>query len=181
MNGPKPEIDLDEVVVRFRPIIGFKVRRSIGHDNPDWEDLTNEILAQTIAKVKAGEFRGDSKIGTFIYTITLRRIVDYIREKTKVARRFPVEADPPDAGARLENEERARILAAALSSLPGKYREVLDLYYYQELSREETARRLGLTPARVSERVHYAQKLLRKALDRTAAPFSGLSSDSRKD
>ncbi|MBN1939001.1 MAG: sigma-70 family RNA polymerase sigma factor [Candidatus Aminicenantes bacterium] len=181
MDGPKADIDLDEVVAHFRRVVGFKVRRSIGPDNPDWEDLTNEVLAQTIAKVKSGEFRGESKIGTFIYTITARRIVDYIREKTKIARRFPAEAEPPEAADRLEKEERAKHLAAAVASLPGKYRQVLDLYYYQELSREETARRLGLTPARVSERVHYAQKLLRKSLDRTALPLSGAPSDSRKD
>jgi len=181
MDHPKPDVDLDEVVARFRPVVGFKVRRAIGSDNPDWEDLTNEVLAQTIAKVKAGEFRGDSKIGTFIYTITVRRIVDYIREKTRIARRFPAEAEAPDIGERAEKEERARHLAAAVASLPGKYREVLDLYYYQELSREETARRLGLTPARVSERVHYAQKLLRKSIRENAGPLFAPPSDSRKD
>ncbi len=181
MDLPKPDVDLDDVVARFRPVIGFKIRRALGAQNPDWEDLTNEVLAQTIAKVKSGEFRGDSKIGTFIYTITVRRIVDYIREKTKVARRFPSETDVPAAEDRIEKEERSRQLAAAVAALPEKYREVLDLYYYRELSREETARRLGLSPARVSERVHYAQKLLRKSIRRSAGPLSAPSSDSRKD
>ena len=36
---------------------------------------------------------------------------------------------------RLEEHERIRGLAASVSALPPKYREVLDLYYYQELSR----------------------------------------------
>lgn len=181
MARPKPDVDLDEVVARFRPIVGFKVRRSIGSANPDWEDLTNEILAQTIDKVRSGEFRGDSKIGTFIYTIAVRRIVDYIREKTKIARRFPAESEVPTPEDRIESEERSRQLAAAVAGLPPKYREVLDLYYYRELSREETARRLGISPARVSERVHYAQKLLQKSIRRTARPLSGPPSDSRKD
>lgn len=176
--SPSPsETDLDEVVAKFRPIVGFKIRRALGGANPDWEDLTNEVLTQTIEKVKSGEFRGESKIGTFIYTIASRRIVDYIRDKTRIARRFPVESDSPSAQDRLETEERLRDLTAAVLALPPKYREVLELLYYRELSREETARRLGLSPARVSERVHYARKLLEKSIRRAAGSFSALPPD----
>ena len=181
MTPPKPDLNLDEIVARFRPIVGFKVRRALGSHNPDWEDVTNEVLAQTIAKVRSGEFRGDSQIGTFIYTIAVRRIVDYIREKTKITRKFPTESDAPSAEEKVETDERVRQLAQAVSSLPSKDREALDLYYYRELSREETARRLGISPARVSERIHYARKLLQKAVRKAATPLSALPSDSIKD
>ena len=174
---PRSEIDLDALVAHFRPVVGFKIRRALGWESPDWEDLTNEVLAQTIAKVKAGEFRGDSKIGTFIYTITCRRIVDHIREKSKITRCFPAENDASSAQSRLEEEERLRNLAAAVAALPPKYREVLDLYYYREMTREETALRLGITPAQVSERVHYACRLLRKSLRRAAMSFFSPSPD----
>ena len=177
MSPSRPEIDLEAVVARFRPVIGFKIRRALGWQNPDWEDLTNEVLAQTIAKVRSGEFRGESKIGTFIYTITCRRIVDHIREKSKIARRFPAENDAAAAQDRIEREERLRELATAVAALPPKYREVLDLYYYREMSREETAVRLGITPAQVSERVHYARKLLQKSMRRAAMSFSAPSPD----
>ena len=172
MSLPSSELDLDEVVAKFRPIVGFKVRRALGGHNPDWEDLTDEVLAQTIEKVKSGEFRGESKIGTFIYTIASRRIVDYIRDKTRIARRFPVENDSPSAQDRLEEEERLRDLTAAVLALPPKYREALELLYYREMPREEAARLLGISPARVSERAHYARKLLEKSIRRAAAPFS---------
>ena len=56
---PKAEVDLEAVVAKYRPVVGFKIRRAVGWDNPDWEDLTNEVLTQTIAAVRAGEFRGD--------------------------------------------------------------------------------------------------------------------------
>jgi RNA polymerase sigma-70 factor (ECF subfamily) len=181
MTPPKSDLDLDEIVARFRPVVGFKVRRALGSSNPDWEDVTNEVLAQTIDKVRSGEFRGDSQIGTFIYTIAVRRIVDYIREKTRITRKFPPENDVPSAEEKMETDERIQKLAKAVSSLPQKYREALDLYYYRELSREETARRLGISPARVSERIHYARKLLQKAVREPSAPLSAPPSDSRKD
>jgi len=169
--GNRADLNLDEIAARFRPVVGFKVRRSLGWQNPDWEDVTNEILAQVVAKVRAGEFRGESGIGTFIYTIACRRVIDYIREKTKPSPRLPEENPAPDAQSRLEEAERNAVLAEAVRKLPLKYRQVLDFYYYREMSREETARRIGITPAKVSERVHYAQKLLRKNLSRGGIPF----------
>jgi RNA polymerase sigma-70 factor (ECF subfamily) len=171
MTRSPEALDLDEIAARYRPIIGFKVRRALGWGCPDWEDITNEVLAQAIAKIRAGEFRGDSSIGTFIYTITCRRIVDFVRDKTRALGRFPSEADVLPVADRFAEEERLAELTAAVRALPPKYRDVLDLYYYRELSREEIARRIGLTPAQVSERVHYAQKLLRNILRRRRFPF----------
>ncbi len=158
------EVDLDEVVVKYRPIVSFKVKKSLGTRTPDWEDVVNEIITQVIEKVKKDEFRGDSSIGTFIYTITTRRIVDYIRQKTKILKGIPEPAPLPDPCDDAESRERARVLAEAIKQLKPKFKEVLNLYYYQELSREEVAQRLGISPRRVSERLNYAQKLLRKMI-----------------
>lgn len=171
------DIDLDQIVVQFRPVIGFKVRRALGARNPDWEDVVNEILMQAIEKIKAGDFRGESSVGTFIYIITSRRIVDYIRQKTKVLRDAPEVHELPDPHEQVERDERAEKLARAIRILKPKYRDVLYLYYYKELSRDEVARRLGIAPARVSERVNYAQKLLRKLLERGDFPFSAPRGD----
>lgn len=158
------EVDLDEVVVKYRPIVSFKVKKSLGTQTPDWEDVVNEIITQVIEKVKKGEFRGDSSIGTFIYTVTTRRIVDYIRQKTKILKGIPEPAPLPDPCDNAESREKARVLADAIKQLKPKFKEVLNLYYYQELSREEVAQRLGISPRRVSERLNYAQKLLRKMI-----------------
>jgi len=162
-NRP-PQIDLNEVVVKYRPVVSFKVKKSLGAQTPDWEDVVNEVIMQVIEKVKKGEFRGDSSIGTYIYTITSRRIVDHIRQKTKVLRSVPEPAPLPDPCENAENRERARILAEAVQRLKPKFKEVLNLYYYQELTRDEVAERLGISPRRVSERLNYAQRLLRKII-----------------
>jgi RNA polymerase sigma-70 factor (ECF subfamily) len=158
------EVDLDDVVVKYRPIVSFKVKKSLGTQTPDWEDVVNEIITQVIEKVKKGEFRGDSSIGTFIYTVTTRRIVDYIRQKTKILKGIPEPAPLPDPCDNAESREKARVLADAIKQLKPKFKEVLNLYYYQELSREEVAQRLGISPRRVSERLNYAQRLLRKMI-----------------
>jgi RNA polymerase sigma factor (sigma-70 family) len=79
-----------------------------------------------------------------------------------VLRDAPEPADYPNPQEYIENKEREEVMAEAIKRLKPKYRQVLYLYYYKELSREEVARELGISPRRVSERVNYSQKLLKK-------------------
>ncbi|MGB4704555.1 MAG: sigma-70 family RNA polymerase sigma factor [Candidatus Saccharicenans sp.] len=158
------EEDLQELIVRYRPIITFRVRKALGAQNTDCEDLVSEILSQVVEKIQTGEFRGESSLGTFVYTITSRRIIDYIREKTRVMKYAPEPEPYPDPQETLEVVEMSEKVKKALSRLKPKYREVLYLYYYQELNREEVAARLGVSPRKVSELVNYALKLIRKEL-----------------
>ncbi len=153
---------LAQTILGYRDVVSFRVRRALGSATPDWEDVVNEIMTQVLEKVKKGEFRGESSIGTFIYTVTSRRIVDHIRDKSKVLRHAPEQAPDPDPDESLEYKERADLLAKLIRDLKPKYRDILELYYFRELSRDEVARRLSITPNQVSERLHYAQKLLRK-------------------
>lgn len=154
--------DLEEIIIQYKPVVSFRVRRSIGSFTPDWEDIVNEIMVNTIDQLRSGTFRGDSSVGTFIYTITSRRIVDFIRQKNK-SLKFAPEPNPypapPDI---LDQKERSEYLIAQIKNLKPKYREALYLYYYKELSRDEVAKKLGISPRRVSERINYAQKLLKK-------------------
>ncbi len=164
MESEKKDIPLDEAILQYRTVISFRVRRALGSSTPDWEDVVDEILMQAIEKVKSGSFRGDSSVGTFLYTITSRRIIDHIRQKTKILRHAPEPAPFPDPHFEAEGRERARQISRAVEKLKPKFRDVLYLYYYKELSRDEVARELGISPRRVSERVNYAIKLVKKSV-----------------
>ena len=157
-------LNIKAVILKYRPVITFRVKKAIGIRTPDWEDVVDEIVINIIEKLQKQEFRGESSIGTFIYTITSRRIIDFIRKKSKVLRHAPEPNPFPAPDDHVENLERSKMMAENLAKLKPKYKEVLFLYYYRDLSREEVARRLGISPRRVSERVNYAQKLLKKHL-----------------
>ena len=164
MEKRKIDGDIDAIVAKYRPVVSFRVKKSIGVQTPDWEDVVNEIMINVVEKLKKGEFRGDSSVGTFIYTITSRRIIDFIRKKSKVLKHAPEPNPYLSPHEHVENIERAEWIAESIKKLKPKYKEVLFLYYYQELSREEVAKKLKISPRRVSERVNYAQKLLRKVM-----------------
>jgi RNA polymerase sigma-70 factor (ECF subfamily) len=154
----------EDAVLKYRAVISFRVRKALGGSNPDWEDVVNEILTQAVAKIKSGEFRGDSSVGTFLYTITSRRIIDYIRQKTRILKHAPEPAPYPDPHDEMERREKAKQVELVVAGLKPKFRDVLYLYYYRELSRDEVARALDISPRRVSERVNYALKLIQKAV-----------------
>jgi RNA polymerase sigma-70 factor (ECF subfamily) len=164
MGNSSEKIKLEKIFMKYKPIVTFRVKKSLGALNPDSDDVANEIITNVVEKIKKGEFRGESSIGTFIYTITSRRIVDYIRQKSKVLKHIPEPSSYPDPQEQIENQERAEMIAVAIKKLKPKYREVLYLYYYKDLSREEVAEKLGISPRRVSERVNYSQKLLKKLI-----------------
>jgi len=156
--------ELKEIVKKYRPIVSFRVRKSLGSHIPDWEDVVNEIMVNTLEKIKSGKFRGDSSISTFIYTITSRRIVDFIRKKNKVLQYAPEPSSFPAPNKNIENKERSKFVAKYLENLQPKYREIIYLYYYKELTRQEIAKKIGIPPRRVSERANYARKLLKKMM-----------------
>lgn len=158
----KQDLALEEAIRKYAPVITFRVRKALAGSAQDAEDIVNEILMQAIEKVRSGEFRGESSLGTFLYTITSRRIVDFIRAKTRVLQHAPEPAPFADPQEEVEAKERARVIREAINRLKPKYRDVIYLYYFQELPREEVARKLGISPHQVSERVNYAVKLVRK-------------------
>lgn len=63
------------------------------------------------------------------------------------------------------NEEIEQIIQQAISNLPGQYRDVLILYYYDDLSYERIAGILGIPSHRVKSRLFRARKKIAKYLD----------------
>ncbi len=166
VDKQKLQHDLDSIIAKYRPVVSFRVKKSLGSYTPDWEDVVNEIMLNAIEKLESGNFRGDSSVGTFIYTITSRRIIDHIRKKSKSLKYAPEPNAFPHPHEHLENKQRADMISRHLEKLKPKYKEILYLYYYKEMSRNEVAKKLGISPRRVSERVNYAQKLLKQMMKR---------------
>ena len=64
-----------------------------------------------------------------------------------------------------ENKDIKRILFDMVKSLDSKYSDVIMLKYYCDLSVNEIAENLGLTPENVKVRLHRARALLKSKLE----------------
>lgn len=156
--------DLEEIILKYKPLIAYRVKKSLGTSSPDWEDVVSEIILNVIENIKAGKFNGDSSLSTYIYTITTRRIIDHIRKKKRKQRAMSHPDSFPDPSQQLEKKERAKMMAEYLKRLKPAYCDILYSYYYGEFTQREIARMFGISPTRVNHIINHAQRLLRKMM-----------------
>ncbi len=137
----------------------------------DSEDVLYRVFYRALNNLP--DFRRDSKISTWLYKISWREGLRYIRRQNRTLEREAslVEAeDQPDPGESvlevLERSETAEQVRWALSKLPLKDREILALRYLEELKTTEVARRLDIPTGTVKARVHRALGRLKVLLEK---------------
>ena len=177
-----PRAEPHERVDRYLPLDRRRAARFID----DWEDLVAGVLArlrvreqdEVMSRVfqrafKAlPEFRGESRLSTWLYRITWREGLRQVeKERREDDRRAPLEiaASRPDGAEdqlrTLERRETAGGVRAALARLNDRDREVLALRYLEELPVAEVAERLNISDTAAKVRSHRALTRLRLVLE----------------
>ena len=128
--------------------------------------LAEDAFQETFAKAwkQRHTFRGESSEKTWLSHIAVNTCRDMLRSGwlRMMRRSEPVEALldlQGDTGALEDFAVRDAVLA-----LPGKYREVIVLYYFQEMKTREIADALHIPVNSVSTRLRRARAMLAKAL-----------------
>jgi RNA polymerase sigma-70 factor (ECF subfamily) len=143
----------------------------------DAEDIAQEVFIEAYRSIP--DFRGESKLSTWIYRIAVAKSLDFIRKRKRKKRlgfmralrggdlieRLPA---PPGSlpDAEMERRERHRVLQDALSALPENQRTAITLSKYHEFSGREIAEIMGTTLSAVDSLIHRAKAKLRKKLYR---------------
>lgn len=146
--------------------------RRLGGPELDVEDIVHEVFL--VVQRRLPEWRGDAKITTWLYEITLRVVSDRRRRW-----RWPspwgaratreevggLAADGPDALSLLVRREATATLYRLLDGIGEKYRTVIILFELEGKSGEEIAALTGASLANVWIRLHRGrQKLLQRFL-----------------
>ncbi|MFC2166304.1 hypothetical protein ACFLT2_15070, partial [Acidobacteriota bacterium] len=58
MKQQTAKYDYEEIISKYKPIVTFRVKKSLGSQTPDWEDVVNEIMVNVLEKLEKNEFRG---------------------------------------------------------------------------------------------------------------------------
>ena len=128
--------------------------------------LAEDAVQETFIKaVRAWDsFRGESSARTWLTRIAMRTCMDMRRGFwfRRVDRRVTPEMLPERAQ---EAEAGESALTLAVMNLPKKEREVILLYYYQDMNMNEIADTLGVTQPTVSYRLRRARERLRGELE----------------
>lgn len=142
----------------------------------DVDDVVHEVFM--IAMRRYGEFRGDSKVSTWLFRITARMVTS--RRRRERARRWSfsrnveamVNEHQPAVTPleELEKRERSARLYHALDELPERYRTPLILYEIEGLSGPALAELLGMTPGALWVRLHRGRARLLVELAKAELP-----------
>lgn len=135
-------------------------------NNDDAEDLTQDIFIKIIESIK--DFKGLSKLSTWIMRITINHALNAIRSK-KISPKFkPVDTevnslnDPEEI--QFEQEQLRKALNQAINSLPENQSKVFVLKKYHDLSYKEIATITGLTESAIESLLVRAKQGLQKRL-----------------
>ncbi len=129
------------------------------------EDVTQEVFVR--AYTQLATYKPAHKFSTWLLSIASHLAIDQLRRRRFLA--LPLEDVPflewiTDLGAGPEQSalvgEQQDEIQAYLQRLHSKYRAVIVLRYWYDLSYEEIATALNLTPALVKARLHRARELL---------------------
>jgi RNA polymerase sigma factor, sigma-70 family len=128
------------------------------------EELTQETFFQILKSVH--RFRGDCHVSTWIYKIARNVYCQWCRKKAvpivtldEDTCTIPVQYGPEES---LERKEKGRLIKYALMRIPEKYREVLWLRDWQELSYEEIAAVTNHPISWVKVNIHRARLAFKK-------------------
>ena len=126
--------------------------------------LAEDAVQETLLKAwrKADTFHGEGSETTWITRIAINVCKSYLRSPWKRRRAPAEELDTlfaPSADPQVDDT-----LPRAILALSRPYREVIILYYYQELKAREIAEILGVDVSTVTARLSRARKQLREAL-----------------
>ena len=156
------------------------VHRMLGRRD-EAEDMAQEVFVQVFKAI--GQFRGDSKLSTWIYRIAVNLCKNRIKylsrrhdgaqdELETVAERAPLsEAKGLTSGAIarpdqvLEGYQAEQIVQRCMAEIEAEFREVLVLRDVEDLSYEEIADITGLADGTVKSRIHRARNLLKQKVE----------------
>ncbi len=151
--------------------------RRMGGPDIDIEDIVHEVFL--VAQRRLPEWRGDAKITTWLYEVTLRIVSDR-RRRGRWRRFLPgahsrgtsggdelshLAAEQPGALELLERHEATATLYRILDGIGEKYRTVIILFELEGLSGEQIAALTGTSLANVWIRLHRGrQKVMKRFL-----------------
>jgi RNA polymerase sigma-70 factor (ECF subfamily) len=156
----------------------FRVARAILKDDAEAEDALQDAYLDAYRHIK--DFRGDAQLGTWLTRIVINTSLMRLRRQKRDRVVVPFEDRQQarqDAGEvedrKMESPSAAtlrvelrRILERRIDELPIAFRTVFVMREVEDMSVQETAECLSITPATVRTRLFRARALLRQSLER---------------
>lgn len=171
-----------EEVVRLYGGRMLAVARRFLQQEQDAQDAVQDAFLSAFKAID--RFEGSSKLSTWLHRIVVNAALMKLRSRQRHPER-PIEDLLPKFDAdghrhtdgwattidtTVRDRETREFVRQKISELPDSYRTVLLLRDIEELSTDEAAAQLGITPGAVKTRLHRARLALRELIDGHLTP-----------
>ncbi len=159
---------------RYRDSIYYMILKMV-HNRDDADDLTIEAFGKAFSNLD--KYTPDFAFSTWLFKIALNNSIDFIRKKRLQTLSLDNEHDEstfnvfnsvkalmPDPEEKYIKEQRAELMRNVIDKLNPKYRQLIELRYFDELSYEEISDKLKMPLGTVKAQLFRAKNLLYNVL-----------------
>lgn len=161
-----------ELMQRYKESVFFMMMKMCNNKD-DAEDLTIEAFARAFKKLE--QYTPDYAFSTWLFKIASNNAIDFLRKKKQnISVSFDnrtegsenidfsqniksASLDPEEHFIKKQKIESVRVL---VDSLKPKYKEMIELFYFQEMSHEEISKKLDLPIGTIKAQLFRARDLL---------------------
>lgn len=146
-----------------RPLLNLAYR--FCRNRAEAEEMVQEAFLRVYRKLHL--YREDAAFSTWMFSVAVRLFTSHMRRRRPPG--LPLAAfdrmpgEEPAALA-IERRDRDEAVRRAVGTLPPRYQEAINLYYFLERDVEESARILGLSTGTFKSRLHRGRNMLRKKI-----------------
>lgn len=172
-------LDFQQIHAEYQPRILRYLSRKVGETEA--EDLTQEVFIKVNQSL--ANFRGDSKLSTWIYRIAANTAMDRMRspafqrtvsldcgcqssasKENEMTGELMVDENTPSPEYEAFRKQRVECYTDCINDLPDSLRQVMRLSEFEEKAVEEIADILGLSEDAVKMRLHRGKEKLLEIL-----------------
>ncbi|MCW3075441.1 MAG: rpoE [Bacteroidetes bacterium] len=165
-----------ELLHRYRESVYYMMLKMCNNKD-DAEDLTIEAFGRAFKKLD--QYSPDYAFSTWLFKIASNNAIDFIRKKkqmTPVSIDNKVEnADSRDHSSYMKStgldpeenfikKQKTELVRLLVDHLKPKYKEMIELFYFKEMSHEEISQKLNLPIGTIKAQLFRARDLLYSAL-----------------
>ncbi|HAE14165.1 MAG: sigma-70 family RNA polymerase sigma factor [Chitinophagales bacterium] len=155
---------------RYKDSIYYMILKMV-HNRDDADDLTIESFGKAFSNLE--KYTPDYAFSTWLFKIASNNTIDFIRKKRMDIISLDddensesqnlsnsVSSNVPDPEEQFIREQRASLMRDMMDTLNPKYRRLIQLRYFEELSYDEIAAELNLPLGTVKAQLFRAKELL---------------------
>jgi RNA polymerase sigma factor (sigma-70 family) len=160
------QLQYSELVKRYQAFV-FTIALRYTPNREDAEEIAQDVFIKAYRNL--GDFRGESKFSTWLYTITTTTCITFLRKKKLDIRSLDNEqvfevADNQNSAFKanqVEQKSKVQMLNNAIKLLSADDARIITLFYQGEQTLEEIGQIIGAEPNTVKVKLHRARTRLR--------------------